>query len=363
MTRVAVTVEQFWHKVPGGTGWATAQTLKALAVDSDFSYVGLAARHRSPSSSMIPEAVPVSFAGLPRPALYEAWLRSGMGSVESIVGDPVDVVWASAMVVPPTNAPVVVTVHDLDFLDHPEWLSKRGKGFFPRAWRAATERAALMVCPSETVAQACEARGVEAGQVRVVPWGVDAQRVDEQSANMTRASFGLPDRFAIWVGTLEPRKNLERVVQAVSQVDGLHLAIVGPDGWSVDHESVIAPLGDRAHKLGRVSQDELAALYAAATVFVFPSLAEGFGLPVLEAMAQGTPVVTSVGTGTEDASQGAALLVNPKNVSEIADAIRSVISNDQTASSLRTAGLAVAKNSSWAKTAAGYRKIFGEVAR
>lgn len=280
--------------------------------------------------------------------------------IESIIG-ATDLVWASAMVVPSAAAPIVVTVHDLDFLDHPEWLSSRGRGFFPRAWQAAIERAALMVCPSQTVATACVAHGVEAERIRVVPWGVDSKRMIDQEATAARKHFGLPERYALWVGTLEPRKNLERVVAAVSQVEGLNLAVVGPDGWSVDHEAVVAPLGDRAHKLGRVSEADLAGLYAAASVFVFPSLAEGFGLPVLEAMAQGTPVVTSAGTGTADAAQGAASLVKPDNVDEIADAIRSIVNHPAVALKMSESGLAVAAASTWTATARGYRDVFSEV--
>lgn len=367
MARVAVTVEQFWHKVPGGTGLATAQTLAALssgslASERSYSYVGVAARHGSAETPHLDPPIPVSFSRWPRPALYEAWLRSGFASVESIVGDT-DLVWASAMVVPSAAAPIVVTVHDLDFLDHPEWLSSRGRGFFPRAWRVATERATVMVCPSQTVEAACVAHGVEADRVRVVPWGVDSKRVTHKEANEVRTRFGLPDRYAVWVGTLEPRKNLERVVAAVSQVEGLHLAVVGPDGWNVDHEAVIAPLGNRAHKLGRVSQADLAGLYAAASVFVFPSLAEGFGLPVLEAMAQGTPVITSAGTGTADAAQGAAALVRPDSIDEIADAIRVIVNDQAVAKEMSDAGLAVAAASTWTATAKGYQDVFSEVLR
>lgn len=371
MSRVAVTVEQFWHKVPGGTAYATAQTLIALAQDSTHEFIGVAARHNKDETDLVYGSGParptlsadmdIFFARWPRPLLYEAWHRARVPSVQSIVGSPVDVIWASAMVVPPATAPLVVTVNDLDFLEHPEWLSNRGKRFFPRAWRAARDRADLVVCPSETTARACEANGVERSRIRVVPLGVDAVRVSTSTVSSVREFFDLPEEFVLWVGTLEPRKNLERVVAAVKSIKGRHLVIVGPAGWNMDDKTLVATLGPRAHVLGAVSTDHLRALYGAASVFVFPSLAEGFGLPVLEAMAQGTPVVTSKGTATADAAQGAAVLVEPTSVDEIRDAINSILTEPGTASELSEAGLAVAQKSTWAATAAGYSAAFSEV--
>ncbi len=361
MSRVAVTVEQFWHKVPGGTARATSQTLRALQRQGTHELIGLAARHRSSDPQVLPVPIPVAHALWPRPLLYEGWHRFGYPSAQSVVGD-VDLLWASAMVVPPVSAPTVVTVHDLDFLDHPEWLSRRGKRFFPRAWQVAKKRAHIVVCPSETVAGACERHGFDTNRLRVVPWGVESTAVDAADAELVRKEFGLPDRFVLWVGTLEPRKNLARVVAAVAAIDGLALAVVGPAGWNHDDDAVLRPLEGRVYRLGDVADQDLHCLYSAASVFVFPSLAEGFGLPVLEAMAQGTPVITSAGTATADAAKGAALLVNPLRTDEIASAIRTVLTDEDCAARLSSAGQDVAAVSSWDSTALGYSKIFSEVA-
>lgn len=368
MSRVAVTVEQFWHKVPGGTARAVANTLSALIEDGTHEYLAIAARHRAGTTGdgllSAMEAPPnVSFAALPRPILYEAWHRLGTPRVQTIVGGEVDAIWASAMVVPPATAPVVVTVHDLDFLEHPEWLSKRGKNFFPRAWQATKRRAGLIVCPSQTVASACERHGVAAERLRVVGWGVDSSRVSESELERVRRQHSLPDQFVLWVGTAEPRKNLARIAAAVAAIEGLHVVLVGPSGWNLDEDNILNVLGNRAHRLGQVSDEDLRALYGAATVFVFPSLAEGFGLPVLEAMAQATPVVTSLKTGTADAAKGAALLVDPLRTDEIAGAIHSIITDSDLAARLSTSGLKVASDSTWEATALGYVGAFGEVTR
>jgi glycosyltransferase involved in cell wall biosynthesis len=154
---------------------------------------------------------------------------------------------------------------------------------------------------------------------------------------------------------------LARVVEAVAAIGGLHLAVVGPAGWNHDDDAVLKPLEGRVHRLGDVADQDLHCLYSAAAVFVFPSLAEGFGLPVLEAMAQGTPVITSSGTATADAAKGGALLVDPTRTDEITDAIISVLDDAELADRLRNAGLAVAGASSWDATAQGYATVFDEV--
>ena len=180
MIRLGVPVEQFWHRVPGGTGRATYGTLRALAQAATTAEDRVEARllaawhrpsHRHPPG--LGELGPVRFAPLPRPLLYESWLRLGRPRVEPWTGR-VDVVWAAAMVMAPSRAPVVATVHDLGFLDHPERNSRRGRDFFPRAWAAVGERAAVVVCPSQVVADDCARHGLDPARVRVVPWGVDA---------------------------------------------------------------------------------------------------------------------------------------------------------------------------------------------
>ena len=178
---------------------------------------------------------------------------------------------------------------------------------------------------------------------------------------MIRSSFGLPERFVLWVGTLEPRKNLKRLVDAMAMVDGPPLAVVGPSGWNIDGEDLLAPLGERVHRLGLVDEMQLSALYRCATAFVYPSLVEGFGLPVIEAMVHGTPVITSAGTATEEVAGGAAELVDPRDIQSIADGISAVVNADATTLQNRIdRGLRRANHFSWSATAQGYRDIFHE---
>lgn len=360
--RVAVPVEQFWHRVPGGTGRATRETLIALAAGGAVNIQGVAAWHPPSSRAVAAQFASVSYARLPRPALYESWLRFGRPRAEDLVG-PVDLVWASSMIaVPSATAPLVATVHDLGFLDQPEHNSRRGRSFFPRAWEAVRQQAERIVCPSQVVADSCMAHGIEPARVRVVPWGVSAPISTPESAATVRDQLDLPERFVLWVGTLEPRKNLHRLVDAIGRLDDLDLVVVGPEGWNIDGADVLAPLGDRAHRLGSVDDHLLSALYRNAAVFAFPSLLEGFGLPVLEAMAHGTPVVTGAGTATEEVAGGAARLVDPLDPASIAAAIEAVFDDEQGTRDFVARGRRRAQQLTWAATADGYASIFRAVA-
>lgn len=265
------------------------------------------------------------------------------------------------MAVPPRSKPMVVTVHDVDFLEHPERLSRRGASFFPRAWRAALERADVMAVPSAVVGQAVRAHGADAAKVEVVPWGVDVRPLDEGRADAMRQRLGISEPFVLWVGTAEPRKNLAGLVAALEPLD-VPLVVVGPDGWGLNLDDVLAPLGDRAIRLGRLDRADLDAVYALATVFAFPSFDEGFGLPVLEAMAQSTVVVTSRHTATEEVAGGAAILVDPHDVESIRSGLSSALSDTSRRAELEAAGVLRAAASSWQQTAARYASIFERLA-
>lgn len=338
---------------------ATRGVLGGLQQVGGFDLVGVSARHSRVVIERERSPIEVRSFSIPRPALYEAWHRLGVFPVERLVG-PVDLIWAAAMVVPPKTAPTVVTVNDLDFLHHPERLSQRGRSFFPRAWQVTKERGTFLVAPTQMVADDLVSHGADAERVKVVPLGVDMVEVDPSASDGVRRRHGLPESFALFVGTIEPRKNLGRIVDAVAAISDLPLVVVGPDGWVVDGHDLLDPLGDRAFRLGRVSEADLHALYAAAQVFLLPSLAEGFGLPVLEAMAQGTPVVTSAGTATEEVAGGAAVLVDPMDVSSIEAGIRSILESPALAADLRAAGLARARSQTWHVSGSGYRDVFNE---
>jgi glycosyltransferase involved in cell wall biosynthesis len=191
----------------------------------------------------------------------------------------------------------------------------------------------------------CRGAGFDEARLRLVPLGVTTHEVSDNDRLRVQATYELPEKFILFVGTLEPRKNLSRLIQAVSSMrDAPPLLIAGMEGWG-DETPV---LNHDVRFLGFVPAHNLPAIYEACTVFAFPSIFEGYGLPVIEAMAHGAPVVTSRGISTEEVAGGAAVLVDPLNVDSIVDGIRKAMSS---VDELRARGLERARDASWATTA------------
>jgi len=366
--RIAFTLEQCWHRVPGGTAVAALELASALAERPGLELVGVAARHRDPPPEQWRPPVAVRHLALPRVALYESWHYLRRPLVEAATG-PVDVIHATGIVMPPPTKPVVLTVHDLAYLDYPELFTRQGLRFFRRALDLALRDASLVLCSSLATLERCREAGFADDRLRHVPLGVRATRATPGDIARVRGVYGLPERFILWTGTVEPRKNLAGLIRAFSLLDtNAALVLVGPPGWNEDIERHLDELPtekrDRVRLLGWVPRGDLEALYAAATVMCFPSLLEGFGFPVVEAMAQGTPVVTSRGTSTEElVSGGAGLLVDPRQPEEIAAALGRVLGDPALASQLGEAGLRRSADYTWARTAELVERTYEEASR
>ena len=361
MLRVAAVVEQCWHRVPGGTAVAAARTLDALADRGDLDLVGIAAHHRRPPADELGPSIPIRHAWLPRRALYDSWHRLRAPSVQRLVGR-VDVVHATGGVVPPPGrAALVATVNDLAFLRRPEWFTRRGVRFATRGFELARAQAAVVMAPSQATAADLGAHGVEPERIRVVPLAAAAAKPHTAEIAAIRVRYRLPEVFALWVGTAEPRKNLAGLLRAAERTaTAVPLVLAGPDGWGLDAQELVSDAACHVIRLGFVPQRELAALYAAARVFVYPSLMEGFGLPVLEAMAQGTPVVTSAGTATEEVCADRASVVDPLDADALAAAIDAVVADDAEHSRRSAAARARAAAFTWSATAAGVLAAYEE---
>lgn len=257
----------------------------------------------------------------------------------------VDILHCTIFRAPPrARVPTILTVHDLAVLHHPEvfpaWTRLYGRTMLRPTIRAVDRVFAVSEFSKRETA---ELAGVDPDRIDVVP-------------NALEPSFG-PDgpaadgEYVLAVGTLEPRKNLARVVEA-TRLAGVRLRLVGAPGWG---DAGVA--GNHVTWLGRIDDEELAAAYRGARVLVFPSLYEGFGIPVLEAMASGTPVVTSVGSAMAEVAGDAAVLVDPLDSPAIAAGIAEA---DRRRGELVPLGLARAKDFTWERTVdaavAGYRK-------
>lgn len=361
--RVAVTVEQSWHVVPGGIAISTVELLRALIQRGDLDLVGVSARHRHPPPDAFLPPVPVRQLPLPRRALYEAWQWLRHPLVERATG-PVDVVHDAGYVVPPSKAPLVATVHDALFLTYPDHYTWHSRLVLRRGLELARRHARLVICPSTATMDACRAAGIGSERLRLVPWGVRARTIDGSEAEAIRRRYALERPYVLFCGTREPRKNLPRVLEAFRRLDrpGLELVLAGPGGWKEDLTDGMASLEGRVRSVGFVPPEELDALYDGASVVVYPSLAEGFGLPVLEAMAHGVPVVTSAGTATEEVAGNAALLVDPLDVDAIAGAIQRALDDPELAASLGAAAKERAASFTWQRSAELVAAVYAEAA-
>ena len=351
--RVAATLEQCWHPVPGGTAVAALELVREVDARADVEVVGVAGRHRRPPLPAFAPPVTVRVLPIARPLLYEMWNRAGWPKVEGATGE-VDVVHSTTAIPAATDLPHVATVHDIDFVHHPERFTPHGVKVMTRGLDRCRDLR-MLACPTRATADALVAHGFDHARIEVVPWGVGVKVATDAEVADVRRRYELPDEFVLHVGTLEPRKNLPRIAAAVAALaETLPLVVAGAEGWG---ESVV---GARARFLGFVPTDDLAALYRAATVFAYPSLEEGFGLPILEAMAQSTPVVTSTVAATSEVAGDAAVLVDPGDTAAITRGIALALA-DRTG--LAAAGRARAQEFSWVATGSRMIEIYRAVAR
>jgi glycosyltransferase involved in cell wall biosynthesis len=255
----------------------------------------------------------------------------------------------------------------LAFIRSPEHFTPHGAAYFRRALDTVNRDADLLIVPSVATQTDCEKAGIDPERIRVIPHGVRVPSVASGDITAFREQHGLGRDFVMWCGAMEPRKNLPRLLRAFEQLvsDGadLDLVLVGPPGWGGAREDVTAqaaklPAG-RVHMLGPLADLPLHTAYAAARVFAFPSLWEGFGMPVLEAQAHGVPVVTSQGTSMAEIVNGGAELVDPLDPQAIASAI--ALAAGPRHDAMSQAALTTAANYTWSAAADSHAQAYREV--
>lgn len=304
---------------------------------------------------------------LPRPLLYDAWHHLGLPPLTFAA----DVVHAPSLAVPPRRkAPLVVTVHDAAPDLFPDAFTRRGLRFHRAGLAAAARRADLVVTVSQAAAEEIAGHSaLRPERIRVVPNGVDPVAVPDERREAVVRAGGLADRpYVLWVGSLEPRKGVGTLVAAMARLHRrgvrARLVLVGYEGWlgkglvaAADRDELGPDLVER----GPVADDELWALYAGASVFAFPSRHEGFGLPVLEAMTQGTPVVCSDLAVLREVAGDAALRVAAGEVGEWAEAIGGLLADPDAARRFGEAGRAHAAAWTLERSVRATRAVYEEV--
>ncbi len=272
------------------------------------------------------------------------------------------------------NCPTVVTIHDLSRLllpkVHEAWAARRARFSVPFMARLAT----AIITPSQSIRrEVCERLGIVPDKVVAIPHGPRRcfRPLPLNQTTEIRQRLGIGDDFLLAVGTIEPRKNLLTLVRAFEEI--LHttslrpqLVIAGREGWLTDElfaHIKKAELGDRLRLTGYLSDEDLCALYSSCRAFIYPSIYEGFGLPPLEAMACGAPVITSSIPSLVEITGGAARLVSPTDVQALGRTIVGLLTDENEREKLSAAGQKRAAEFSWDRTARLTRDVYDRVLR
>ena len=359
----------------GGNETYIANLIKSLAeIDGDNLYTiyladaGAAAqwresfttRHKNFSLRLLPPPTPL--VRVPVYLTYELFKR------------PVDVLHVQYTAPPFCRAPVVVTIHDLAFERMPETFTRRGSFQLKLTVRRTAKKAARVATVSEYSRQdLLDIYKLPPEKVVVTYNGVESSFTPQPSvpneAEEVRRRFGVSRDFLLAVGSLQPRKNLVRLIRAYARLRSERqdfkpqLVIVGRKLWlasEIFDEVKRHPWADDVILTGYVADEDLPALYRAARAFVYPSLFEGFGLPPLEAMASGTPVVTSDVSSLPEITGDAALLIDPNDERALANALIEIMNNDRLRAELREKGIAQAKKFTWRDAAEKTLRLYKE---
>lgn len=302
------------------------------------------------------------------------WHRLHLPVPVELWAGPLDLYHAADFTLPPTlpRTRTVLTVYDLAYERFPDESMPGMQAYLSRAVPRSVRRADHVITISEAArADLVEIYGVAPEKISVAYPGVDARFTAQGTpgeADHVRRKYRLPDgSFVLTVGTLQPRKNHRRLVEAFARIESrASLVIAGGEGWAY-HEvrQAVERLGlaDRVIFTGYVADDDLPALYRSATAAAYPSLYEGFGLPVLEALACGTPALTSNVSSLPEAAGDAGLLVDPLDVEAVAAALDRLLSDADLRASLAEKGIDHARQFSWARAAGVtwdiYRRLLG----
>ncbi len=348
---------------------ALADRLPEAAPEMRFYFFSASLRDRyrrrswPPNVTLVDRRVPVRLLNL-------AWNRLQWPPLDRLVRAPLDLVHSPhPLIVPGGKARTVVTLHDLFFLKHPEMTEAEVRRDYAPLVREHVRKAQGVICVSEhTASEARLLLDVSPEKIAVIPNGVEPayrQAVTTEEVETVLARRRLPRGAILYVGTEEKRKNLVNLAMAYLGLARRRrhmppLLLVGPGSyWAQGGPE----MGAQIRATGYLETYEIRALMAAASMLVLPSLEEGFGLPVAEAMAAGLPVVCSHGSALEEVAGGAATLVNPLDTKSIAQGIERVLDSPDLQAAQRAKGLEQSRRFDWGETArrtvAFYRKVLG----
>ncbi len=267
------------------------------------------------------------------------------------------------------RCPSVVTIHDVAFLRYPEWFPRKARWFYTDGARRAARRADRIVTDSRFAAdEIAELLRVPEQRLRIVPLAAGPEFKPGIDPAPLRARLALPERFILYVGGVRPRRQVDLLVEACARVlpgRPEQLVFAGPTqhgDYDLAAHAASLGLGDRLTLLGFVPEEDLPALYTAATLFAWPSIYEGFGLPPLEALACGTPTLVCDAASLPEVVGDAALRVRADSTEALADGLAALLDDSALRARLSAAGPVQAARFSWRQTAAAMLRLYREVA-
>ncbi|MCU1682253.1 MAG: glycosyl transferase [Amycolatopsis sp.] len=334
---LVVVAEQLLAPVPGGTGRYTGELLRALAASAPAGWTvsSVVARHADIEAARIDGVDGPHVLPLPPRALVATW-QLGLPWWR---GDAVHAPTPLAPARAPRGCTLSVTVHDTVPWTHPETLTPRGVTWHRAMIGRAARRANALVVPTQAIADDLTRRLPVSAPVHVIGHGVTELPTEEP--------VDVPERYVLAIGTVEPRKGIDVLIRAMGELD-VPLLLAGQSGWGgLDPASMAADAGARVRVLGRLTDGELAYVLRRASVLAVPSLAEGFGLPLLEAMAAGVPVVHSDAPALVEVAGGAGVAVPRGDAPALAAALRDVLAAPARAATLSDLGRIRAADFSW----------------
>jgi glycosyltransferase involved in cell wall biosynthesis len=360
----------------GGIGRYTRELIAALtAVDShnEYHFFAAAPSSASPVPNPIPQAenVRLHTAPLDERWLYRLWYRLRLPLPVQWVTGPLDLFHSPDFVLPPVNGriPTLLTVHDLSFVHYPETFPARLVAYLNQIVPWSIGRATHILADSQATKDDLSfIWHVPEGKVTVLYSGVHERfrpMTEEKRLTAVRQQYNLgTSPYILTVGTVQPRKNYQMLIRAFQPIAQTHphnLIITGGKGWL--YEEMLAEVGrqgldGRVHFIGFVADADLPALYSEAALFVFPSLYEGFGLPLLEAMGCGVPVISSNASSLPEVAGDAAVLLSPHDEAAWTESINHLLQNPAERARLVAAGFRQSRHFSWQQSAHQLHQIY-----
>ena len=373
MERKKISLEIQWAVGPKtGVGWYIFNIVKGLVQNNKNDYTGefINFMNRHNVKEQINYDIKIKQNKFISYKIYSILTQKLKISHNFLLGTKSDIYHFFNFTIPKNiKGKVIVTIYDTVFFSAPETM---GGMKTISEYKYAAERSDLIITISESAkADIIKHFNIDEKKIKIVTPGIDLQKYSykysKSELENIRKKYNLPKNYILYLGTIEPRKNIERIVKAFKKYkkeinDDLKLVIVGRKGWKYDNiMKLIESMGTDIIITGYIDEEDKVPIYKLAQIFVFPSLYEGFGMPILEAMASKTPVITSNISSMPEVAGNAGMLVDPFNENEIFEAYKKILSDDELKKEMVQKGLEQAKKFEWKKSVEMLEKIYEEI--